>query len=116
MGSHGSDYSEHQNVRTSTTSETKDLGAVDVEIQGQTLSIRSDHSPEFVERIAEYVDAKVGELEDAAPGAPTDKLLMMASLTMAEELFEARGEIEELRREIRERTADMEALLEELDD
>lgn len=86
-----------------------------MQIQGRTLSIRSDHDPEYVRQMAEYVDSKIGDLEDSAPGAPTNKLLMMVSLTMAEELFEARGEIEDLRGEIRDRTSDMRTLLEQLD-
>lgn len=115
MGTHGSDYSDHQNVQTSTTSESRDLGPVDVEIQGKTLSIRSDRDPEVVERLAEYVDETLGELEEAAPGAPNDKLLMMASLTVAEELFEAESEIERLRDEIESRVSDMRQLIEKLD-
>lgn len=116
MGTHGSDYSDRQNVQTSTTSENRDLGPVDVEIQGKTLSIRSDRDPEVVEELANYVDETLGELREAAPGAPTDKLLMMASLTVAEELFEAESEIERLRDEIENRVADMRQLIEKLDD
>lgn len=116
MGTHGSDYSERQNVQTSTTSETSELGRVDVEIQGKTLSIRSDRDAEVVQELADYIDETLGDLREAAPGAPSDKLLMMASLTVAEELFEARSEIDRLRGEIEDRVADMRQLIEQLDD
>ena len=91
------------------------MGPVDVEILGQTLTIRSDRDPEFVRRIAAFVDEKVGELRDAAPQASTDKLLIMASLTVAEELFDARSELEDLQDEVEERASMMRDLLEQLD-
>ena len=116
MGSHGSDVSKRQNVRTSTASESGDVGRIDVEIFGQKLSIRSDRDPEFVENLASYIDETLGELRGSAPQAPTDKLLIMASLTVAEELFEARSEAERLREEVGDRAATMKKLLAELDD
>lgn len=116
MGSHGSDFSNRQNVRTSTTSSSREMGPVNVEIRGKKLSIRSDRDPEFVKRLAAYVDEKLGELQDSAPQASTDKLLMMTSLTVAEELFEARSELEDLQSEIEERAATMRKLLAKLDE
>lgn len=120
MGTHGSDHPDRQDVRTSTTSETKptesrETGRVDVEIQGQTLTIRSDRDPEVVRELAQYVDTKVREIRDAAPRASNDKLLMMTSLTVAEELFEAREEIDELQDEIQNRVAEMRQLIEQLE-
>jgi len=115
LGSHGSNVSNRERVRTSTTSESREMGRVEVELLGQTLSIRSDRDPEFVKRLAAYVDDKVAELREAAPQAPTDKLLMMTSLTVAEELFEVRSELEELQGEIEERAAVMRELIQKLD-
>jgi len=116
LGTHGSDQPANQNVQTSTTAEKRELGPVDVEIQGKSLSIRSDRDPEVVEHLADYIDETLGELREAAPGAPTDKLLMMASLKVAEELFEARSEIENLRGQIQERAAEMRNLIEKFDE
>ncbi len=115
MGSHGSDISNPQSVRTSTASETREMDPVEVEIRGRTLSIRSDRDPEFVRQLAAYVDRKLGQLQNSAPQASTDKLLMMASLTVAEELFEARSELDQMQDEIEERAATMRKLLEKLD-
>jgi cell division protein ZapA len=100
-------------MRTSTARETRQSGPISVEIRGQRLTIRSDRDSVFVEGLAKYIDAKVAELQSAAPTAPFDKLLMLASLTVAEELFEARGQLDELRRQLKERTASMASLLEE---
>jgi cell division protein ZapA len=87
---------------------------VGVEIRGQRLSIRSNHDPEFVQRLASHIDGKVAELQKAAPAVSLSKLLMLASMTVAEELFEAREEIGGLKDEISERTDAMIALLEEV--
>jgi cell division protein ZapA (FtsZ GTPase activity inhibitor) len=118
VASHSSDGRKQGNVRTSTRSkpQTKSVGSIDVEIQGQTLTVRSDHDREFVEELAEFIDGKLGQLKEAAPQAPTDKLLMMASLTVAEELFEKKSEVENLREQIRDRAGEMYSLLEQLDE
>jgi hypothetical protein len=49
-----------------------------------------------------------------APLAPLPKLLMLASMTVAEELFEARQEIDRLRDEITERTDAILGLLDQV--
>lgn len=86
---------------------------VSVQIGGQTLSIRTNHDTEFVEQLADHIDRKVAELQQAAPTAPISKLLMLASMTVAEELFRARQEIDRLRDEITQRTDAMLGLLDQ---
>ena len=44
-----------------------------------------------VQELALYVDEKVGELRKQLPGAPEIKLLVFASLMLADESREARG-------------------------
>ncbi len=44
-----------------------------------------------VQELAAYVDEKVGELRRQLPGAPEIKLMVFASLLLAEESREARG-------------------------
>jgi cell division protein ZapA len=46
---------------------------------------------ERVQELALYVDAKVSELRKQLPGAPEIKLLVFASLLLADESREARG-------------------------
>lgn len=115
--SHGSRGSNLDKVRTATSSPTNTSTSetISVEIRGQTLSVRSDHDPEFVRRLAGHIDEKVAEIQENAPSVPLSKLLMLASMTVAEELFEARNELEQLRGSIQERTDTMMSLLEQLD-
>lgn len=100
-------------MRTSTAAQPRQSGPISVEIRGQRLTIRSDKESAFVEGLATYIDTKVAELQSAAPSASFDKLLMLASLTVAEELFEARGQLDDMRHQLKERTASMVSLLEE---
>jgi cell division protein ZapA len=103
-------------VTTATSSrKKKSPEAVNVEIRGQKLSVRSDHDPEFVRRLAEHIDQKVAEIQQNAPTVPLSKLLMLASMTVAEELFEARNELDRLRGSIEERTDAMMSLLEQIE-
>lgn len=115
MTSRDSEASTARRVETETSSQTPEARKIDVHIRGQKLTVRSDRDPEFVEALADHVDQKVASLQKAAPAAPLSKLLMLASMTVAEELFEARREIDRLKQEISDRSETMLALLEEAD-
>ncbi len=102
----------------STTTETADSsnsrsGSVSVHIRGQKLSIKSDRDPKHVNELAAYVDQKVGVLQDAAPSVSLDKLLMLASMNVAEELFEARRKSEELRQALQQKVNSAMAIIDE---
>ena len=91
----------------------KQMDTVSIEIRGKRLSIRTDHDPEYVRELSRYVDDKINELQMMPPSAPFEKLLMLASLTLAEELFEAQGELVDIKNDLSDRTEAMLALIEE---
>ena len=91
----------------------KTMDTVSIEIRGKRLSIRTDHDPEYVRELSRYVDDKIKELQMMAPSAPFEKLLMLASLTLAEELFEAQSDLVDIKDNLNERTEAMLALIEE---
>lgn len=99
--------------RAQSPGDSRKARPVDVQIRGQRLAIRTDHDPEFVRRLAAHIDEKVARLQENAPSVPLSKLLMLASMTVAEELFEAREEIGHLRQAIQERTSAMLDLIEQ---
>lgn len=116
MASHGSRGSNLDKVTTATSSRAKKSSeAVSVEIRGQKLSVKSDHDPEFVRQLAEHIDSKVAEIQKNARSVPLSKLLMLASMTVAEELFEAREELKALRGSVEERADAMMSLLDEIE-
>ncbi len=90
--------------------------SVSVEIQGKSLSLRTNHEPAFVRELAAYIDDKLGALQRAAPGAPFDKLMMLVSLTVAEELFSARADLDTMRHEVDARVQSMLAMLDATED
>ena len=105
--------------RASTSTSTREAdqsGPINIEIAGQRLSIRSDREAVFVQGLARYIDQKVSELRAAAPAAPMNKLLILASMTVAEELFESREELRDLRRELKDRTQTMFDLIEQAEE
>ncbi len=65
---------------------------VSVQIAGRTYELACGEGEEArVQELATYVDGKVGELRRQLPGTPEFKLLVFASLLLAEESREARG-------------------------
>jgi cell division protein ZapA len=65
---------------------------VSVQIAGRTYELACGEGEEArVQELAAYVDGKVSELRRQLPGTPEFKLLVFASLLLAEESREARG-------------------------
>lgn len=73
---------------------------VNVNIGGTKLSIKSDRDPRYVAELAEYIDEKLDALQKAAPSVTREKLMMLISLNVAEELFDAKGELRSLKESI----------------
>ena len=64
-----------------------DLQSVTVEIFGQKYPIRSTLDPEYIRRLATYVDSKIRVAGDSAPGGDPVRLAVLAALNIADELF-----------------------------
>jgi cell division protein ZapA (FtsZ GTPase activity inhibitor) len=74
--------------------------------------VRTDRDAAFVEELADYVDETIESISEQVPNAPTDRVMLMAVMTIAEELFEARRKNEALRDELAERAEAMDDILE----
>jgi cell division protein ZapA len=64
-----------------------DPQAVSVEIFGQRYPIRSTLDPEYVRRLALYVDGKIRAAGESAPSGDPVRLAVLAALNIADELF-----------------------------
>ncbi|HEY8484590.1 MAG TPA: cell division protein ZapA [Longimicrobiales bacterium] len=73
---------------------------VTVEIAGEEYAIRSDASPEYVKECAAYVDRLVEEVLQQGSLVEVHKAVILAALSLADQLFQARSESEALRREV----------------
>jgi cell division protein ZapA len=64
-----------------------DPKSVSVEIFGQRYPIRAALDPEYIRRLATYVDGKIRAAGDSAPSSDPVRLAVLAALNIADELF-----------------------------
>jgi cell division protein ZapA len=82
------------------------MGAVKVQIFGQTYTIRGELDERYVQRLAAYVDGKMSAIADATATVDTQKVAVLAALAIADELHtirKDRTDQEDLLREQAER-------------
>lgn len=114
MSSQSSKVDGKRHLSTSaSTSEVSGSGPITIEIGGHRLTIRSDQEASFVQGLARYINHKLDDLQSAAPTAPMNKLLILASMTVAEELFETREELRRLQLQMKETTESMFELIDQ---
>jgi cell division protein ZapA len=61
-----------------------------VEIYNQTYSIRSDGDNEYIQDLAEYVDAKMREISSGTMTVDSLKVAILAALHIADEFYQLR--------------------------
>lgn len=66
-------------------------GRVELSLLGQTLTVRTEASPEYVRRLAAYLEERVTELRSAGIKDPLASLTL-AALDITDELFRLRDE------------------------
>ena len=69
-------------------------GVMEVEIFGERYTLRATDSPEYLARVARYVNDKFHEVAKEGPTLSPAKVAVMASLNIADDLFK-RGEAKE---------------------
>jgi cell division protein ZapA len=84
---------------------------IPVEIHGQRYPIRSALEPEYVIRLAAYVDEKMRAAGDSSPTGDSIRLAVLAALNIADELFRCRDVSRATTGEIAERAEELERLL-----
>jgi cell division protein ZapA len=84
---------------------------VPVEIAGQRYPIRSALDPEYVARLATYVDDKMRAAADTSPSGDSMRLAVIAALNVADELFRCRDANRARDGELAERTQELERLV-----
>jgi cell division protein ZapA len=84
---------------------------VPVDIAGQRYPIRSSLDPEYVTRLAMYVDEKIRAAADSTPTGDSLRLAVLAALNVADELFRCREANRERDGQLAERAGELERLL-----
>lgn len=65
-----------------------------VNISGETFQVKSDQSPQTIERVAGYVDFKIKEMGKGGINIDKFRMAVMAAMNLAGELFELRSKVE----------------------
>ncbi len=74
------------------------MGQVNISVNGRVYDIACDDGQEeHIKRLGAYLDGKVGELVTSVGQVGDARLLVMASLLVADELAEVYGELAEAR-------------------
>jgi cell division protein ZapA len=84
---------------------------IPVEIHGQRYPIRSSLDPEYVARLASYVDEKMRAAGEATPSSDSLRLAVLAALNIADELFRCRDATNARDGQLAERAGELERLL-----
>jgi len=80
------------------------MHSVEVQILGQSYSIKTDEDEGYIKSLANYIDQKLKEIYSVAPNINQSKATVMAAFGIADELFKLRIEQEDLDRLIEEKT------------
>ncbi len=82
-----------------------------VMLLGREFRIRSEEDADHIDAVASYVNSKIGEMSAAKRHVPTQTVLLLATLNMADELFKERQRLEAITERLRTQSR---ALLERL--
>lgn len=84
-----------------------------VVIYNQTYNLRSDHDPNYIQDLAEYVDQRMNEIARATMTVDSLRVAILAALQLTDELFQARNDLKQTEDEIADRSAKYAELLDQ---
>lgn len=84
---------------------------IPIDIAGQRYPIRSTLDPEYVARLAMYVEDKMRAAGDSTPTGDALRLAVLAALNIADELFRCRDATRDRAGRLAERAEELERLL-----
>lgn len=84
---------------------------IPIEIAGHRYPVRCSLDPEYVLRLAAYVDDRVRAAADSTPGGDSLRIAVLAALNIADELFRCREATDARDGRIAARAGELERLL-----
>ena len=69
---------------------------VTVRIGGEDHTIRANVEPEYTRKCAEWVNERIGEIKTQLGLIDSHKAAILAALSITDEMFQARAQVEEL--------------------
>jgi cell division protein ZapA len=86
---------------------------VELEVLGQTLTIRTEVSPDYVRSLATYLEERVAAMRKGGV-RDAQAALILAALDIADELFRARDDVTRREGDVSARLGALVSLLEEV--
>ena len=86
--------------------------SVTVRIAGEEHTIRANAEPDYTRSCARYVDDRINDIRGKGALIETHKAAILAALSISDELFQARQELDRMRREIAARATHLARRLE----
>lgn len=74
---------------------TPATGIAKVTVMGQDYTLSGDVEPSYMTDLAEYVDTRMRELQQKAPGMSAAKIAVLVALNISDELFTLRRSLED---------------------
>jgi cell division protein ZapA len=87
---------------------------IPVEIHGQRYPIRTSLEPDYVARLARYVDERIRAAADSTPTGDSLRLAVLAALNIADELYRCRERDRARDGELAERAGEIERILDRI--
>ena len=85
-----------------------------VNIYNQTYQVRSGGDPEYIKRLAKYVDETMTEVFESTPSVDSIKVAVLAALNIADDYFSTQDELNSLNEAVSEKSEKLIALLDPL--
>jgi cell division protein ZapA len=85
-----------------------------ITILGQQYPIRTTLDPEYVVRLAAFVDEKMRAVSESTTSGDSLRLAVLAALNIADELFRCRDATDQRDGQLAERTEELERILDRL--
>ena len=84
----------------------------EVEIYGQKFTIKSDLEEAHLDALVKYVDNKIKEISASTGVVSTSKVALLAALNIAEELFQTRGQKDNIENIVSEKSSHLISVIE----
>lgn len=83
----------------------------EVNIAGYTLTVKTDRSPEHMERLSGLLNERVREVQKSGMTANYLNVVMLAAMKLADEVLELRGERENVEKRLEQKSRDLLSVL-----
>jgi cell division protein ZapA len=94
--------------------ESPDGNLIPITIRVQQYPIRTSLDPEYVVRLAAFVDEKMHAASESTPSGDSMRLAVLTALNIADELFRCRDAVDQRNGQLAERTGELERILDGL--